>query len=189
MKFLLTFLTSLYLISCNEKPKEKEQVKQRDSYYEQLERGWLVKLAEWNAARYNDSAKWRMYCYYGTDTCKAGTKKRQLTPTPLAFLDLKLTWAHYKADTLVLLYSFLFDDSTEVLYTNKGYAAVFGVEFNVRKDTVIGYEHGHGSFWERGPNVRYENFNHPDLLRFTKQNQSRLHPWFRKEAVRRGLLM
>ena len=188
MKVLLPILSFLYLSSsCNLQSNEEGKPNQKTTYFGQQEKAWMEKLTEWDVIHYNDSAKWRLYCYYGDDTCLDSYKKQSLPPTPLGFLDLKLAWSDYRNDTLALLYTFLYDDSTEVRETKRR-AEAFGVEFNVKADTVIGYEHGNGTFWERGPLVRYENFTHPTLVRFVNQNTKRLHPWFRKEAIRRGLL-
>jgi hypothetical protein len=165
-----------------------QEVKAKPTVFDMRENDCLKRLKEWNVANWNDSAKWRMYFYYCGDTCVSGTKNKTLSKVPLGFLRLKLGYTSLENDTLTLLYSFVYDDSTEVRYTTYGYSEAFGVSFDVKNNVVIGYATGNGTFLQKGPNVKYENPYHPEIVKFIKENSNKIDPWFKQEAERRKFL-
>jgi hypothetical protein len=193
MKLTICLLPLLLVAACRDTKSEVVQKRSKPSHSDTLEANKLKELEGLKLARYHDSAKWRVYFYHCDDTCISSKDNKKLAPTPLGFLKLKLTYVSLEDERLTLLYQFLYDDTTDVRYTNKGYNPNEGVEFNVKDGSVIGYTTGNGTFKETGKDengvqVRYENPTHPDVLNFISEHRNELNNWFRNEAIRRNLL-
>jgi hypothetical protein len=135
-------------------------------------------------------AKWIMYCIHCDDTPKWRPEYSHLPSVPFGSLDLRFRGASQKGDTVEIYCLFYFRDTipcNENTLTNY-YHILFGIGFNKVSGEKLYFNRGDANFVEKGMDSRYANELQPSVISFIKRNENNLNPWFRSEAVKRGII-
>ena len=179
------------LASCTKGQLTKQQKTEKAIFFDSIQQQELRVLDSLNLLQFNDTAKWFLYTIQCDDSSKSGRvrDKKALPQIPLGFMKLNLNYVAKQNDTLSLLYNFLYDDSTIIEKATSDKPIMEGVQFDIKKNKVIGFIVGHATFYQSGnPASRYENPLQPDVITFIKTNKDKLNPWFREEAKRRKII-
>ena len=137
-----------------------------------------------------DIAKWNLYCIYCDDIVRFLDRTINEGTITYASLDLRLENIYKSRDTIEMHFSFYHDllkcDVNSVRRDGKIYAD--GIVF--KNDSVASYTTTTTMryFSDNYPKSRFANPLQPDVLAYIKNNQNKLHNWFRHEAKRKGLI-
>lgn len=183
----IKFIFFILLFSCNNN-KEKES---NQSSLERTEDSLYPKIIDsLNAQSLYNVAKWNLYCIYCDDTVQFLQKTMDNEPITYASLDLRLESVHRKEDTTEMHFSFYKDSLKCDENTVRKDGKIFADGIIFKGDSVSAYttRTTMRSFSETYPGSRFVNPLQPEVLTYIKNNQSRLHKWFRDEAKRRGII-
>lgn len=140
-----------------------------------------------------DETKWRLYCYYCDDTI--GHRRNTNNKVTYGELDLEYKDMDVIQDSTLLV--FLFDvtdidivkyeddlprhashyDYCGILYVNNTVNAFYGHTFN-----------GFYRQLDTDSRSRYYEPLQPEVVTYIKTNKDKINPWFRNEAIKRGIL-
>lgn len=191
MRISIIVAILILLAGCNEGQHTKQQTTEKTTFFDSVQQRQLAFLDSLHLLQLNDTAKWFLYALQCDDSSKSGRAKlsKELPKMPLGFMQLNLNYAVKQKDTLSLLYNFLYDDSTIVEKTTLHNSLIEGVQYDIKKNKLIGYILGEGVYSQGGdPTSRYENPLQPEVIAFIKNNKDKLNPWFREEAKRRKIV-
>jgi len=183
---LYFFIIISTLYSCNVKKSVVD--KSVNNYYQRREDSLTQKLTTLNLTSFSDSIKWNLYCIYGNDSSSWGLDNKNLPNIPLAFLKLKLLSVSGPADTIILFYRFIYQDSIEVESYGKGDRKPIAGEVMIdfQKKEIIGY--GVDFLYTMdSQDGKFRKPFRPEIISFIKNNKDKLDPWFKEEAEKRGL--
>lgn len=190
MKYLywgiLTLITSCGTNSQGDKEKSNEHsLKIKDEIYPK-------KIIDLKIENWYDKSKWALYCIYCKDTVKFEPQTNVKELTTFASLDLKLEDVKQFKDTTELLFYFYYKDTLKCDYkVLKNLFIATGTGFIKGSDSIYYYTadgHGVTKFWEYGDKSRIANPLQPEVTNYINNNKNKLHPWFRDEAKRRGII-
>ncbi len=210
MKYLLFLLLPLTLTNCNGQIQKDNtgqivnvsKVLESNSYPEEIKKMGLEEL-------YNIS-KWYMYCIH-CDTriidlkeallWQAGDSAEHIDPnnpqldnTTLGMLPLSFDNLVIKGDTVEMHFYFYYKGKkvNEKLVHNLPY---WGTVFWGRSDTIRCYSsRSDVAYFMKeckdlsNCNVREVNPLQPEVIDYIKRNKDKIDPWFRKEAIKRGVI-
>ena len=139
-----------------------------------------------------DKAKWALYCIYSDDTCLLKESYSVKPEKTFGSLELRFSELRQQKDTIEIDFYCYVNDTLRCVVTtmaNDNRLAT-GVGYRKGSDSILFYISGTTMryFWETGANGRYANPLQPEVLSYIRQNRDRLHPWFREEAKRKGIL-
>lgn len=140
-----------------------------------------------------DKTKWFLYCRYCDEKVRF-TKQSKINDTSVTFASL-----HLKFDTLILQngmceinFRFYYKNllCNYNLIENK---LLWGCVFKVDSDSIIKFSgRSNARYFQfesgRPETSRFQNLAHPDVIKYINANKEKLTPWFREEAIKRGLL-
>lgn len=140
-----------------------------------------------------DETKWTLYCIY-SDVPLYQKDSNNLLAETYGMRDLKFEKLQVEGDTVGLVFYF---DPTEHRekqpYLRPNVNEVCGAIYIGRTDTIaayIGYGF-RGTMQVSGDKIntpnRYVKPLQPEVASFIKINKDRINPWFRKEALKRGV--
>lgn len=142
-----------------------------------------------------DETKWHLYCYYCDDT--AGYNSYTNEKITYGTLELLFDTCEVRKDTVLITFRFNFPRKNVVKYndvSNKRFSHYDYCGVVYIHDTIYAF-YGHtfnGIYREfRNPESyksKYFNPLQPDVLRYINLHKNDINPWFRAEAIKRGVL-
>jgi hypothetical protein len=144
--------------------------------------------------RLYDETKWRLYCIHGDEKVIFIEKPRN--KDSITFGMLPLVFHHIQIGHDSIEIDFNFSTKGELLNTDDIVRNIptWGVVYRATYDTVIWYSSVETMryFWKGCgiPNCasRYVNPLQPEIVKYIIDNKNNIDPWFRKEAIKRGVI-
>jgi hypothetical protein len=140
-----------------------------------------------------DEARWRMYCLGCCDTARLLQEYDGLAKRPFGFLNLKFTRLHLRrGDSTEFYFMFYYNDT--IRCDNGSTSADYGIlpdgvgfSNNGKRiyyswDIALGFNRGDD------PTDPLQHPLQPKVVSFIKNNRDSLNPWFKNEAIKRGVL-
>lgn len=143
-----------------------------------------------------DDIKWRLYCIYSDDTINyVNSKGEHLT---LGMLNLTYIDCFKQEDTVTIL----FDFDTNNIHLISGFKDTLD-RLSVKylydggifiKNRLIGYSaHTFNGYYQIPDTIRNSRDRRitplqPEVISYIKENRDKINPWFREEAIKRGVL-
>jgi|GEM_PF-1495439 len=190
---LLLFIASLF-ICCNTNSPGKTAVPNHTDKKEDLYPPEVVKLG---LQKEYDNTKWTLYCIHCDDTCRFADSLHMPDTLTFASLDLQLytiNRGYLMGRTVELDFYFYYGDIKCNLKTMRNKEIAHGIIYQADTGYVISYaslSRQHDFREERHPSklaTRYLEPLQPDVVRYIQQNEAKLNPWFRNEAIKRKVL-
>jgi hypothetical protein len=140
--------------------------------------------------KYYDNARWLMYCKYCDEKVVCLNDSITLGEATIVGNEVHLV----SKDTLELGFDFISKDSASCIGHYDKEQAIIGVAYNIENDSLI-YFLGAGvtkrfKVWcDTIPcNNRLVLPLQPEVIAYIKKNRDKLDPWFRDEAIKRGVI-
>lgn len=178
--------------NCHGKVKGDSNIKKRDAIKTSIY-DYPLEIKHIGAQKLYDKAKWTLYCIHSDEIVKfASTNSRDsLTfgTLPLIFDRVSL-----KQDTIEIRFNFFFG-KTKLNYMTVRNKLISGVVFKGYTDTLIYYATDGDApyfYWYCGNQndcpYRFGKPLQPEVIKYIRENKARIDPWFRKEAIKRGVI-
>lgn len=142
-----------------------------------------------------DEAKWRLYCIHSDDTLKYWDTNK---PKGITFGELPMKFDNLEMLNDSVIINFVFrDDSSELDRYVVGNFIVWGVVFNGNNNQVVCYTTAGGLkyYMHKCTKVPDEKCNlrevkplQPEVINYIQNNKAKIDPWFRREAIKRGVI-
>ncbi|MBL7713341.1 MAG: hypothetical protein JNL13_12775 [Chitinophagaceae bacterium] len=139
-----------------------------------------------------DKTKWFLYCRYCDEKVLFTEQSKIDTSITFASLDLKFDTLIIKNNLCEMNFRFYFKDSLcdYRLVENR---LLWGCVFQVDNDSIIKFSGRTNARYfqfesEKPEASRFQNLSHPDVINYINANKDKLNPWFREEAVIRGVI-
>ena len=190
MKYLYLGIFA-FMTSCGTS-KQKEVEKSNGHTAKIIQETYPNKIKDLGLESWYDKSKWALYCMYCNDTVKFEPDTEIKELVTFSSLDLELEGVKQFKDTTELKFYFFYNDTLKCDYkVLKNLLIATGTGFVKGNDSIRYYTaEGHGvtKFWERGDRSPIANPLQPEVINYIINNKDKLTPWFRYEAVRRGIL-
>lgn len=153
-----------------------------------------TEIANAGYQRLFDETKWRLYCIH-CDQKIVFLNKSLGDNVTFSQCQLEFDQLKKRADSVEIDFMFYYKNiklnGASLLMTLPTYGAVFKlpdslVEYSSR-DNVRYFSH-RCIDPAKGCNDRYINPLQPEVISYIKQNKAKINPWFRKEAIKRGVI-
>jgi hypothetical protein len=137
-------------------------------------------------SQYNNG-KWYLYCIYCDDTLSF-THQSGITKI-MTYGNLKLKLCSFKIhkDTTELAYCFYYNDTIPCLQNIVGNYPISSVIFKCNDTVPCQFLRSGHFMWDISTNTRLGDPIKPDVVKYIRENTSKLDPWFIAEARRRGI--
>jgi hypothetical protein len=189
MKSLLYIFLATVLYSCTDKPDRKKVA---------VEEEYPKIVDSLGAQKYYDDAKWKISCIYCDDTVTYQISRSMKEDTDLktnltyGMIPVKCEWVNFRSnDTLEMSFLHYLNDSTYSSYRYlKGFESIKGIAYSILGDSILYYLGPLGrQTIECGSPCPARSINplQPEVIAYIKKNRDKLDPWFRVEAVKRGV--
>lgn len=180
------FLVICLFCACTQK--KHAIIKPKMNYYDSIEIALIDSVKKRDLLIWNDSIKWNLYCIYGNDSASWGSKNKNLPNTPLAFLQLRLSYFSQKGnDTASFYYQFIYNDSIPVESYDKDRKPIASeVLVKISTNQIIGY--GVDFLYSMDIDERCKHPLRTEIIDFIKSNKDKLNPWFKRQAIQKGIL-
>lgn len=144
-----------------------------------------------------DKTKWAIYCIYSDDTLVYTNNKGE--KVTFGMLNLRYRGYSIHADSTTIFFVFDYNDPGVTKYADtlpllSTKYIVDGVLYLHNSDSIIAYSgyNINGYYWfhdttKRSTN-RYINPLQPEVINYIRQNRNKINPWFRDQAIKRGVL-
>lgn len=194
-RYLVTMCLSFELISCNiHQPSKDKNVAIIDSATDSLLVAESTKfnLDSLNRVNSFNSAKWWIYCWHcdnSIEDFKIGhDEKCYIT---MGQLELRLVKIWTTTEYVTYYFNFIVPDSCNFDRNNTPTVINEAVTVKLANDSVVAFalENEPLAVWSgEVPTSRLYNPLQPAVLKYIRENQEEIDPWFRNEAERRGIL-
>jgi hypothetical protein len=137
-----------------------------------------------------NQAKWIMYCIHCDEVTRWRPQYFYLPSVPVGTLDLRFRGASEKGDTVEIYCMFYYHDSIPCnanTLTNY-FDLLNGIGFDKKSVKKLYFIRDNAMFVSLGKNMRYINELQPEVIEYIQKNRNELNPWFRDEAIRKGIL-
>jgi hypothetical protein len=137
----------------------------------------------------NDTAKWHLYTIY-CDYLLPKSVEKTSKNIYLSFLPIKPLYYSKSNDTLEIYYSFIYKNLRIENFPpdSTNYRIVDGIRFNLKTNKIIDFISGPGSFSILGSKSRFVNLLQPEVVTFVKNNLKNIHPWYKNELMKHGVI-
>jgi len=152
-----------------------------------------VEVLKLGKTKLYDKAKWFIYCIQSDRKVRFLSKTGIKTNITYGTLPLKFENLQLRGDTLEINFNFYYKgevvDKLTDNYPHRG-AVYIGNSGKI----VMYTTNGHARYvWAKCDNpakciFREEKPLQPEVIRYIKANKNKLDPWFRKEAIKRGVI-
>lgn len=139
-----------------------------------------------------DKTKWALYCIHCDELCIFDKSKGIHDSITFGSLPLKLKEVYRHNDTTDFYFYFYYNDSLKCDYTLINNEKIdLGAAYFKGNDSIIYYNE---LSWAniyipgRDPRSRYIKQLQPEVIGYIKRNRETLNPWFRGEAIKRGII-
>lgn len=193
--FILVILSIIIISSCKDEItfSGTDEIAKQQIKFEQTIDSLGIRKA-------HENVKWILYCIYCDDTVKTGDSiiKHNIT---YGTLPLRMTYLSYPyTDTIAGFYAFYYNDTIELDFTGvKEWVIVNGAGYKQNQDTLVYLLTRYGNisnvsctdtikYTRETCPIRELNPLQPEVIKYIRENQDKLDPWFRKEAIRRGVI-
>jgi hypothetical protein len=157
--------------------------------------GYPQQIVKLKLQKLYDKSRWFLYCIY-CDKKLSFRDKLQVPDTSITFGELPLNFDHIDimSDTIEMYFDFYLRGTKidEGIVENLLYS---GTVFTDGKDSIVLYTSRLARyFWaqclDSNEICPYREVNplQPDVKKYIQKNKEKIDPWFRAEAVRRGVL-
>jgi hypothetical protein len=138
-----------------------------------------------------DESKWAMYCIYCDEHVKFENNKIRSAMT-FGEMSLKLNNVSVRDDTTEMNYYFYYD-TLRIDYTTTTNYPFAGVVFKGGKQIYYSTFDVVRYIWVKCDDIdsctdRWAKPLQPKVVQYIKENASKLDPWFKREAIKRGIL-
>lgn len=194
MKNLIVILIgSFLLVNCtNQKNESSENRNIKDTIVYHSDKTKFIDSL--GLTKQFNKTKWFLYSRYCDEKVQF-TKESLIYDTSITFasLDLKFDTLILYKDTCEINFRFYYKNllcDHRLIYN---YQVLWGAVFKIPSDSILKFSGRSSaryfSFHSANPlKSRYENFAHPDVIKYVNANKSKLNPWFLAEAEQRGLI-